>query len=145
MRRSMHAAIIALTLLALGSIAGVSTVSADIGEAAIDSTATRAIGGSYAVVTGNVTCTDGESFRISLTLGQGVTGAQARGEAVASCTGGSDAWAVTALTSAGSPLLQPGLARVCWNITTFRDGQAVAVRRGCGTVTLTESRFGVDA
>ena len=54
MRRSMHAAIIALTLLALGSIASVSTASADIGEAAIDSTAARAIGGSYAVVTGNV-------------------------------------------------------------------------------------------
>lgn len=141
MRRSMHAAIIALTLLAFGSIAGVSAVSADIGEVAIDATATRAIGGSYAVVTGNVTCTDGESFRINLTLGQGATIAQARGEAVGSCTGGSDTWAVTALTPAGNPLLQPGLARVCWSIATVGNVQTSDARQGCGTVTLTEPRI----
>jgi hypothetical protein len=139
MRRSTFAAIITLALLAFGSLIGVGTVSAHLNRATIDPTATRAIGGSYAVITGTISCTAGESFQVNLTMGQSATGAQAHGSAAGSCTGGADSWKVTALTRVDSPLLQRGLARVCWNAATYLVGESTDVRQSCQTITLTAS------
>jgi hypothetical protein len=143
MRRKTHAAIIALALLALGSLIGVRTASADLNQATINPTSIQAIGGSYAVVTGTVTCTRGDTLQINLTMGQSPTGAQARGSVTGSCTGGADVWTVTALTRLDSPLLQPGLTRVCWNAATSLVGLSTDVRQSCNTVTLIEPRIEV--
>ncbi|MGD9890878.1 MAG: hypothetical protein AB7R89_02215 [Dehalococcoidia bacterium] len=139
MRRSTHAAVIALAMLALGSLVGVNTVSAELEQATIDPTAARAIGGSYAVVTGTISCTAGETFQINLTMGQSATGTHARGSTTGSCTGDAGTWKVTALTRLDDPLLQPGLSRVCWNAATYRNGERADTRQGCRTLTLTES------
>ena len=144
MRRSTSVALIALGLLAVGSLVGARTVRADLRQATVESTATRAIGGSYALVSGAVTCTNGEAFQVILTLGQSAVGSQARGQAVDACTGESQPWTVTALTTGDGALLQPGTVRVCWNVSTYRDGQVTDVRRGCGAVTLTDPPLELD-
>ena len=136
MRRSLTATIIVLVVLAAGSLVWAHPVSADLRQATIDPTATRALGGSYALVTGSVTCTSGESFRIVMNLGQSGAGAQAQGEAIGGCTGESIDWTVTALSTGDGALLQSGPARTCWNVATFQDGRTTDVRRGCSTVTL---------
>lgn len=87
MRRSMPVALIVLALVASGSLLWVRSAEADLREATIDPTATRAFGGSFALVTGSATCTNGDSFQIVVTMGQSAAGAQAQGEAVGGCTG----------------------------------------------------------
>lgn len=143
MRRSTLAAAITFALLALGGVIAVGTVSAHVNQATIDPMAQRAIGGSYAVVTGTISCSAGESFQINMTMGQGTTGAQARGSTAGRCTGITQGWEVTALTRLDGSLLQPGLARVCWNAANFLFGQSTDVRQSCSTVTLYEPSLAV--
>lgn len=136
MRRGIYAVTVTLALLAFGSLVSVRMVSAHVNQATIDPMATRAIGGSYAVITGAISCTTGESFQINVTMGQSATGAQARGSVAGTCTSRASDWKVTALTQLDSSLLQPGVARVCWNAATYLVGQSTDVHRNCSTVTL---------
>jgi hypothetical protein len=81
---------------------------------------------------GQMACTLGERFRLTVTVQQ--DGASARGLTTGVCTGARQTWQVLARTTQGT--FQPGPAQACATLTTFTQAgqQHGASRTSCEPV-----------
>ena len=92
--------------------------------------------GRYALVTGPITCTVGDTYDLQLKVTQGDAGVQAAGVTGDQCAGDVQRWSVKAEVGADSPALAPGAAQFCATATTWRSDAMTDQRQWCGELNL---------
>ena len=101
----------------------------------IDPVAVATEGGHHVVVTGPLTCTEGERAYLSLTLTQRTTGALAEGNALITCTGVEQQWSVDAAVH-GKAGVTPGPAVAVAVATTVLRGTTTDAHQWLVDVTI---------
>jgi hypothetical protein len=96
----------------------------------IDHTASLTGHGRYALVTGPIACTAGDTLSIRVTLTQTTTGAQGQGRARLTCTGNLQTWAVK-VSAFGVSAFKPGPAAACARASTSVQDRLTDERRWC--------------
>ena len=93
------------------------------GTNTIDPIVTLSSNGRQALVTGPISCTQGEKLSLEVMVTQETTGAITEGRLIMSCTGTNQTWAINTKTQGAATLVE-GPA-VAWALATTRDNGVI--------------------